>query len=244
MILRNKNIFVTGVGKGIGRDLLHEIIKEGGFVYGITRSKQDIKNIKFKNSKIYLGDVRNTNLINKIFKDSIKDKRIITGLVNNAAERQRLSFEKINLLELERLFQINFFSVFSTMKIFHKYICNKNVKSSIINLGSIVGKLGFENLSGYASTKTALIGLTKSFAIEMADKNIRANIVNPGFVETSYFKSFKKKKKLYNWTLYRIPMKRWGESNEISKLICFLLSDNSSYINGQEVNIDGGWTSF
>lgn len=244
MILKNKNIFVTGVGKGIGLDLLHEIIKEGGFVYGITRSKLDIKNIKFKNLKIYLGDVRNVKLIKKIFQDSLKDKRVITGIVNNAAERQRLSFKKINLFNLEELFKVNFFSIFSIMKIYHRYILNRNVKSSIVNLGSIVGKLGFKNLSGYASTKTALVGLTKSFAIEMADKNIRANIVNPGFIETSYFKNFKKKKKLYSWTLDRIPMKRWGQSNEISKLICFLLSDNSSYINGQEINIDGGWTSY
>ena len=244
MILKNKNIFVTGVGKGIGLDLLHEIIKEGGFVYGVTRSKLDIKKIKLKNAKIYYGDVRNVKLIKKIFKDSLKDRRIITGIVNNAAERQRSSFEKINLFKLEKLFKINFFSIFSIMKIFYKYISNKNVKSSIVNLGSIVGKLGFEHLSGYASTKTALVGLTKSFAVEMADRNIRANIVNPGFIETSYFKNFKKKKKLYSWTLSRIPMKRWGESNEISKLICFLLSQNSSYINGQEINIDGGWTSY
>jgi len=244
MILKNKNIFVTGVGKGIGLDLLHEIIKEGGFVYGVTRSKLDIKNIKNKNAKIYYGDVRNVKLIKKIFNDSLKDRRIITGIVNNAAERQRSSFEKINLFKLEKLFKINFFSIFSIMKIFYKYISNKNVKSSIVNLGSIVGKLGFEHLSGYASTKTALVGLTKSFAVEMADRNIRANIVNPGFIETSYFKNFKKKKKLYSWTLSRIPMKRWGESNEISKLICFLLSQNSSYINGQEINIDGGWTSY
>jgi NAD(P)-dependent dehydrogenase (short-subunit alcohol dehydrogenase family) len=244
MMLKNKNIFVTGVGKGIGLDLLNEIIKEGGFVYGVTRSKLDIKKIKLKNAKIYYGDVRNVKLIKKIFKDSLKDRRIITGIVNNAAERQRSSFEKINLFKLEKLFKINFFSIFSIMKIFYKYISNKNVKSSIVNLGSIVGKLGFEHLSGYASTKTALVGLTKSFAVEMADRNIRANIVNPGFIETSYFKNFKKKKKLYSWTLSRIPMKRWGESNEISKLICFLLSQNSSYINGQEINIDGGWTSY
>jgi NAD(P)-dependent dehydrogenase (short-subunit alcohol dehydrogenase family) len=244
MMLKNKNIFVTGVGKGIGLDLLNEIIKQGGFVYGVTRSKLDIKKIKLKNAKIYYGDVRNVKLIKKIFKDSLKDRRIITGIVNNAAERQRSSFEKINLFKLEKLFKVNFFSIFSIMKIFCKYISNKNVKSSIVNLGSIVGKLGFEHLSGYASTKSALVGLTKSFAVEMADRNIRANIVNPGFIETSYFKNFKKKKKLYSWTFSRIPMKRWGESNEISKLICFLLSQNSSYINGQEINIDGGWTSY
>ena len=76
----------------------------------------------------------------------------------------------------------------------------------------------------------------------MAKNNIRANLVNPGFIKSSYFEQFKKKKSLYNWTLSRIPQKRWGNPNEVSNLICFLLSDLSSYINGTSINIDGGWT--
>ena len=83
--------------------------------------------------------------------------------------------------------------------------------------------------------------LTQSYATEMASKNIRANLVSPGFTKTSYFKNFKKKKKLYDWTLTRIPMNRWGESVEVSNLIVFLASDKSSYINGENINIDGGW---
>ena len=77
----------------------------------------------------------------------------------------------------------------------------------------------------------------------MAKKNIRANIISPGFTETSYFNNFKKKKDLYNWTLSRIPMNRWGKSEEISKAILFLLSDESSYITGENINVDGGWLS-
>ena len=242
MLLKNKNIFVTGVGKGIGFDLVNEIIKEGGFVYGITRSKNDIKKIKNNMSRIYFGDVTNLNLINKIFNQSIKDKRIITGVVNNAAERQRSKFQDINLYKIKKLFDVNFFSVFEIMKIFYDYIKNKKTPSSIVNLGSIVGNLGFKHLAGYASTKTALLGLTKSFAVEMSKEKIRANLVNPGFVKTSYFNKFKKKK-IYDWTLQRIPMNRWGSPNEISTVICFLLSNQSSYINGQVINVDGGWTS-
>ena len=84
--------------------------------------------------------------------------------------------------------------------------------------------------------------MTKSFAVEMAKYNIRANLVNPGFIKTSYFEKFKKKSKLYDWTISRIPQKRWGDPNEVSNLVCFLLSDLSSYINGTSINIDGGWT--
>ena len=230
-MLSNKNIIVTGVGKGLGFDLLNKIISYNGYVYGITRSKSDLKKFKnIKNCKVFLGDVKNKNIIKKILKQSNLDKKAISGLVNNAGERQRIKFDT------------NFFSIFQYMQIYSKYLKQKKISGSIVNIGSIVGNNGFSELSGYASTKTALIGLTKSFAVEMAKNNIRANLVSPGFIKTSYFKKFRKKSKLYNWTLSRIPQKRWGRPEEVTNLICFLLSDLSTYINGTNINVDGGWT--
>jgi NAD(P)-dependent dehydrogenase (short-subunit alcohol dehydrogenase family) len=89
-----------------------------------------------------------------------------------------------------------------------------------------------------------LDGLTKSLAAEFSDKNIRINSIAPGFVKSSYYKNFKKNKpKLYKWTLSRIPLKKWGENLDIAYLALFLLSENSKYINGQVIKIDGGWTS-
>ena len=242
-MLSNKNILVTGVGKGLGFDLLHKIISYNGYVYGITRSKTDLKKFKnLKNCKVFLGDVRNINIFKKIIAQSQKDKKIINGLVNNAGERQRIKFNNLSKKKISNLFEVNFFSIFENMKLYSSYLKNKKITGSIVNIGSIVGNNGFSKLAGYASTKTALIGLTKSFAVEMAKNNIRANLVNPGFIKTSYFKNFKKKSKLYNWTLSRIPQKRWGNPEEVSNLICFLLSDLSSYITGTSINIDGGWT--
>ena len=115
------------------------------------------------------------------------------------------------------------------------------IKSSIVNIGSIVGEVGFEGLSGYSSSKGALKSLTQSFAVESAKYGIRANMINPGFIKSSYFKKFKKNKKLYNWTISRTPLKRWGESREVSDLVKFLISDESTYITGESINIDGGW---
>lgn len=129
------------------------------------------------------------------------------------------------------------------MQAFSNYLIKIKKTGSIVNIGSIVGKNGFSQLVGYASTKSALEGLTRSFAIEMASKKIRANVINPGFVKTSYYKKFRKKKKLYNWTLSRTSMKRWGEPLEISSVINYLLSDKSEYITGECINVDGGWIS-
>ena len=242
-MLKNKSIIVTGVGKGLGFDILSKIIDEEGFVYGITRSKSDLKKFKnFKNCKIFVGDVSDPKILIKVINQSKKDKKTLTGLVNNAGVRQRLKFDKISKKKLMRLFEINFFSIFRNMQLFSKYLKGKK-GGSVVNIGSIVGNNGFNELSGYASSKTALIGLTKSFAVEMASLNIRANIISPGFIKTSYFDKFKKKKKLYNWTLSRIPQNKWGEAKDVSNLVCFLLSDESRYITGTSINIDGGWTA-
>ena len=243
-MLNNKTIIITGVGKGIGYDVAQKVMAYGGYVYGVTRSKEDINKFKkSKNCKIFIGDVTKKTTLQKIINFSKKEKRLLTGLVNNAGERQRLPFDKISKEKLTKIFEINFFSVFENMKIFSKYLKLKKAKGSIVNMGSIVGQNGFSELAGYASTKSALVGLTKSFAVEMASSNIRANLINPGFIKTSYFEKFKKKKKLYKWTLNRIPQKRWGDPKEISHMVCFLLSDFSSYITGSSIDIDGGWLS-
>tara|TARA_B100001057_G_C22737649_1_gene906463 strand:+ start:310 stop:1047 length:738 start_codon:yes stop_codon:yes gene_type:complete len=236
-------VIVTGVGKGIGKELVDKITENGNFVYGIIRTKSDLK--KFKNKKncqIVLGDIKNEKTIKKVLKISLKQKRKVFGLVNNAGERQRIDFNKIKKKQLKQIFDINFFSNFYNMQTFSKYLIQKKIAGSIVNIGSIVGQRGFSQLCGYASTKSALDGLTKSFATEMAKFNIRANIVHPGFVKTSYYNEFKKnRKKIYNWTLSRIPQKKWGEPKDVSNLVCFLLSKESKYITGSSFNIDGGW---
>ena len=122
-------------------------------------------------------------------------------------------------------------------------IAVKNKKViSIVNLSSIVGSRGFSQLSAYASSKGALDAFTRCVAVEYP-KNVRINNVSPGFTKTSYYEKFKKNKKLYNWTLNNTPMNRWANSKEVSNLIIFLISDESKYITGQNIYIDGGWTA-
>ena len=240
----NNVIFISGVGKGIGLALLKYFIKKDIFVYGIVRTKSDLHKFnKLKNCKVFYGDVRNIKLIKKIFYESKKDKNYIKAVVNNAGIRQRLKISKISKKNIQNIFDINFFSIFEIMKIFLEYSLKNKLKTSIVNIGSIVGLRGFDELCGYASTKGALKSLTESFAVENAKYNIRANVVNPGFFKTSYFNKFKKNKKLYKWTLSRIPLKRWGNSEEICGLVNFLISDESSYITGETINIDGGWVN-
>ena len=241
---KNFNVLVTGAGKGIGFSTVNLLLNKNHYVYALIKDSKDNKKFNNnKNLKIINGDVNDFGLIKKIFQQSNKDKKIITGLVNNAGVRQRKNFLDVSSKNLKDVFNTNFFSIFFIMQEFSRNLVKKKLSGSIVNISSIVGQSGFSQLSSYGSTKGALSSLTKCFAIEMAKKNIRANIVSPGFTETSYFNKFKKKKDLYKWTLSRIPIGRWGKSEEISAAILFLLSDNSSYITGENINVDGGWLS-
>ena len=140
----------------------------------ILKVQKILKTVKF-----FIGDVVNKNSINKILNQSIKDKKFISGFVNNAGIRQRKEFNNISKTELLNVLNTNFISVFVNMQLFSKYLIKTKMSGSIVNIGSIVGKNGFSELSGYASSKAALGGLNKSFAVEMAKHKIRSNIVSP-----------------------------------------------------------------
>ena len=243
-ILKDKKILISGVGKGLGLDMLYKCIDNGAYIYGFTRSKNDIKKINKKyltKSKIFVGDITNDKFLKRLFSYFKKNKIYLDGLINNAGQRQRKSFIDFKKKDIEQIIKVNFVSTFLLTQLFVKN--SKNHGESIVNIGSIVGEKPFSNLVGYASSKSAVSGFTKSLALELAEKknNIRVNCINPGFTKTSYFKKFKKNKKLYNWTISKIAAERWADSFEISKLAVFLLSKKSSYINGQIINIDGGW---
>ena len=244
-MLKKKIVLITGVGKGIGLSCLKLCIKNNAFVIGVTRSKKDYNDLNkaYKdNCKIILGDVRSKATLKKVIDFQKKNNLFINSLVNNAGIRFRKKFLNTDIKEYKNVFEHNFFSIVQICKAMISLAITKKKKISIVNLSSIVGSRGFDELSAYGSSKGALDSFTKCIAIEYP-KYVKINNVCPGFTKTSYFDKFKDNKKLYNWTIKNTPVKRWADPEEIAELIVYLVSDKSSYITGQNFYIDGGWTS-
>ncbi len=244
MKANNEYFLLTGASKGIGKATLDFLLKKKEKVIVLVRNKKDIiEYIKNRDLVIFEGDVCNKKIVKKIFNFAGIKKLNIKYLINNAGQRQRKNFLKISEKDIKKIFEVNFFSVFNLCQNFAHHNLRKKNNASIVNISSIVGSLGFKELSGYGSTKAAVNGLTKCLAAEFNGK-IRVNSINPGFTKTSFYKNFlKKNHKLYKWTISRTPMSRWGNPEEISKLIYFLSINDSSYINGEVINIDGGWSN-
>lgn len=242
-----KNIgIITGIGKGIGFALCSNFLKNNYKIHALNRtSNKEIIALKKKYSEnfyFYKIDITNYASVKKVIKKISRVEKNIDFLVNNAGVRSRVSLDQLNEKEIKRVIYTNLISHINITKEFLSYK-NKEQKS-IVMISSIVGNLGFKDLSSYASSKGALEAFSKSIAIEYAKKKVRINCIAPGFIKTSYFNNFKKKrKKLYDWTITRIPMGRWGEPDEIYPMVEFLISDKSSYVTGSTFYIDGGWTS-
>jgi len=245
-LLKDKVCIVTGAGKGFGKEIAKEFYAQGAKLALITRSQEDIDNlmVKFDSERVLsiCGDVSDGNIVSQFISQTINKFGVIDVLVNNAGMRFRKEFLDISNDELDQVLDVNLKSmVFLCQKVLPYMI--KNNSGKIINMSSIAGTLGFANLSGYVISKAAIIGLTKSLAVEFADRNIQINALAPGFCKTSYFENFQENKELYDFTLSRTPMNRWGDSKEIADVCVFLASDMSNYMTGEVLKVDGGWSA-
>ena len=248
-LLTDKVCIITGAGKGFGKAIAKKFADNGAKLALITRTQSDIDDLNrefydYENKFLAIcGDVSDQDTVNS-FVAEVKNKfGRIDVLVNNAGMRFRKKFEETTLEEFSLVLNVNVVSMFMLCKAVMPTMVEQKA-GKIINISSVVGTLGLPELSAYATSKAAIIGLTKALAVEYGESNIQVNAIAPGFCKTSYFNNFKKKSELYEFTIERTPMRRWGESEEVANSCLFLGSSLSSYVTGDVINVDGGWSAW
>ena len=239
-----KTVLVTGASRGIGKEVAM-LYAENGYdvIINYVSDKTDVEGIKkefeAKNVKCLLvkADVSKEEEVANLVNKAIEEFGKIDVLVNNAGITKDNLLMRMSEEEFDKVIEINLKGTFLVTKAVTKHMMKKR-QGSIINLASVVGVVGNAGQSNYSASKAGIIGFTKSVAKELASRNIRANAVAPGFIETDMTSVLKDevKENIYN----QIPLKRMGNAREVAELIYFLGSEKSSYITGQVINVDGG----
>ena len=238
--LKNKNIIVTGATGGIGNSIIKKLDEFGVNILA-TGTKieklEELKN-KFENIKILRFDISESDKIEDFIENASKELGgNIDCIVNNAGITQDNLAIRMNLDEWKNVIEINLTSTFLMCKFAIKKML-KNKKGKIINITSVVGHTGNLGHANYTASKAGIIAMSKSLAIEYAKKNININCISPGFIKTAMTDKIDEKFK--DIIVSKIPSGRLGEPEDIANAVLFLASNNSDYINGETLHVNGG----
>ena len=236
-----------GGSSGFGAKIAETFNDLGSNVWITGRREKKLKNIKNKckvKSKLnyYSLDVTNFKEV-KEFSTNLKKKiKYLNVIIYCCGNNIRSDFNEISNKEFNDVFNTNFVSAFNFYKEIFPLIKNKNISSRIINFTSIFSNRTFEKRTSYSVSKAALKMLTKNLALEWSNYNNTVNCISPGPFLTEINLPVLKDKKNYDEFCKKIPLKRFGKVEEIISSVLFLASEESSYVNGSEIVVDGGWT--
>lgn len=243
MQFNEKTVIVTGGSRGIGKEIAKEFASSGAKVAIIDILKDSIESTvkEFTDKswivKGYAGDVTDNSQIADIFKEIKSDFGSIDVLINNAGVTRDGLLLKMKEQDWDLVLDVNLKGTFNCTQKAARYML-KQRSGVIINIASVVGIMGNAGQANYSASKAGILGLTKSTAKEFAVRNIRCNAIAPGFIETAMTGELTEE--VVQKYSEVIPMKRMGTPKDISDLCMFLASDQSSYITGQVINVDGG----
>jgi 3-oxoacyl-[acyl-carrier protein] reductase len=243
-LLQGKTALVTGASKGIGRAIALKYAEHGAnvaFTYlsSIEQGQaleQELIGHGVK-AKGYRSDASDYGQAEKLVTDVIADFGNVDILVNNAGITVDNLLLRMNEESWDKVMNVNLKSCFNTVKAVTKPMM-KQKSGVIINMTSVVGLKGNAGQANYAASKAGIIGFTKSVALELGSRNIRANAIAPGFIETEM--TGKLDDKMVQLWRDAIPLKRGGKPEDVADACVFLASDLSSYITGQVIQVDGG----
>tara|TARA_Y100000590_G_scaffold117778_1_gene134749 strand:- start:24 stop:758 length:735 start_codon:yes stop_codon:yes gene_type:complete len=236
---KNKNILITGASGGIGKDLVKKFVSLGGNVLGsgTKTEKLDLLRKQYPNIKVKKFDMADDSRIEEFIESVALELGGLDILINNAGINMDNLSLRMKDEEWKRVININLTSTFLLSKHAIKRML-KNKFGRIVNITSVVGHTGNLGQSNYSASKSGIIGMSKSLAIEYAKKNITVNCVSPGFIVSDMTMNIAEKVKLYLTS--RIPMGKLGTGEDVSNCVAFLSSQEASYITGETIHVNGG----
>lgn len=246
--MKDKVVIISGASSGIGRATAVLFVKEGAQVVAIGRNEKELGDLRVDintnggSLKIQLADISETTQVERVVNDTIESFGQIDALINSAGIIMNGSIEDTSLDDWDKMMNINLRSMFYLMNRCVPYLAK--TEGNIVNVSSVAGQRSFPNVLAYCVSKAAVDQLTRCSALELADKNIRVNAVNPGVVITNLHKRGGMEDDDYENFVENSknthPLGRVGKPEEIADLIYFLASDKASWITGATYEIDGG----
>ncbi len=238
--LKNKNIIVTGASGGIGNSIVKRLSEFEANVLATGSKIKKLEELKSKVSKIKIlnFDISQNEKIEEFIENATTQLGgKLDCIINNAGlTRDNLSI-RMSLDEWTKVLDINLTSTFLLSKFAVKKML-KNKSGKIINITSVVGHTGNVGQANYTASKAGIVAMSKSLAIEYAKKNINVNCISPGFIKTAM--TDKLEEKFKEVIISRIPSLRLGEPEDVANAVLFLASDQSNYINGETIHVNGG----
>ncbi|MBA5791464.1 3-oxoacyl-[acyl-carrier-protein] reductase [Flavobacterium sp. xlx-214] len=243
-LLEGKTAIITGATRGIGRGIALTYAKQGANV-AFTYSSSEEAAIALENelnalgvqSKSYKSNAADFNEAQTLVDQVLEKFGTVDILINNAGITKDNLLMRMSEADFDNVMDVNLKSVFNMTKAVQKTML-KNRNGVIINMSSVVGVKGNAGQANYAASKAGIIGFSKSVALELGSRNIRCNVVAPGFIETEM--TAKLGEDVVKGWADAIPLKRGGTPEDIANACVFLASDLATYITGQVINVDGG----
>ena len=238
--LKGKNIIVTGASGGIGNSIVKRLNDTGANILASGTKIEKLNDLKskFNNIEVLKFDISKTDKMEEFIEDATKTLGgNLDCIVNNAGITQDNLAIRMSIDEWKKVIDINLTATFLLSKFAIKKML-KNKSGKIINITSIVGHTGNLGQANYTASKAGIVAMSKSLAIEYAKKNINVNCISPGFIKTAMTDKIDEKFK--EIIVSKIPSARLGEPEDIANAVLFLASNQSDYINGETLHVNGG----
>lgn len=244
--LKDRNALITGASKGLGRAMALALAKQGARLALVARDREKLESVAREiteaggRADVFVGDITKEDQVAAIEKDIANSVGKIQILINNAGTNLRKNITDFTLEEWRGVQDTNLTSVFLMCRAFVPHMKGTGF-GRIINMTSIMAHVSMPQRTAYSSTKAALLGLTKSLALELATEGVTVNGISPGPFATEMNTPILQNPELNAQFISKIPVGRWGKLEEVGALAAFLCSEEAGFITGTDILIDGGW---